>query len=184
MSFDLADFSYSRQRVMPKAPIAQLRHFTIEVCGQTIGLPVDNVKTIFRVEKLTPVPLAPREIAGLANLRGRIVTVLHLDLCLWLERRGAQPHSTLAVGVEINGEDYALLIDETGDVVVNAEEDRILCPAHIDARLLELMTACYRRGEGFLSILDLGALLRRLARAGETAALEGAAKNSTIGATQ
>jgi purine-binding chemotaxis protein CheW len=182
MSFDLADYSYSRQRAAPRGA-AQNRHFTIKVRSQTIGLPVDSVKTVFHVEKLTPVPLAPREVAGLANHRGRIVTALHLDRCLWLER-GAHETARLAVGIEHNGEDYALLIDETGDVVVNEETDRIICPAHIDERLLELMAACYRHDGGFLSILDVGAMLRRVSRQGEAALRDGVSRNSTRGCCQ
>lgn len=182
MSFDLADFSYSRQRARTHIA-AQRRHFTIKVSAQTIGLPVDCVKTIFHVEKLTPVPLAPREIAGLANLRGRIVTALHLDRCLRIEQAKREP-SRLAVVVEHNDEDYALLVDDTGDVVVSNECDRITCPAHVDQRLSELLAACYRYEDGFLSILDVGALIRRLSRQSDTSLREGVSRTPAKGATR
>jgi len=180
MSFDLADFSYSRQRAQTNFA-AQSRHFTIEVSGQTIGLPVECVKTIFHIDRLTPVPLAPSEIAGLANLRGRIVTALHLDRCLRIERAEREP-SRLAVVVAHNDEDYALLVDQTGDVVVSNETDRIICPAHVDQRLSELLAACYRFEDGFLSILDVGALIRRLSRPSEMSPREGMTRTPTKGA--
>jgi purine-binding chemotaxis protein CheW len=183
MSFDLADFSYSRQRAETRAA-AQRRHFTIKVKSQTIGLPVDCVKTIFHVEKLTPAPLAPPEIAGLANLRGRIVTVLRLDRCLFLGGADEESAAGLAVGVEHNGDNYALLIDETGDVVVNDESDLIVCPAHIDERLARLMAACYRREDGFLSILDMGAVVRSVSRHSEVASRDGASRTPAKGAGQ
>ena len=183
MNFDHADFSYSRQRGGRAPETVQARHFVVRVCGQVIGLPVDAVKTVFRIERLTPVPLAPREIAGLANLRGRIVTVIHVDRCLWLDR-GEEPVSTLAAGVEINGEDYALLIDDSGDVGVSGEDNRIASPPHIDPRISVLMSACYRMDDGFLSILDPEALLRRISRSGETGAFDGASPNSKTGAKQ
>ncbi len=180
MSFDLADFSYSRQRARTHFA-AQSRHFTIKVSAQTIGLPVGCVKTIFHIERLTPVPLAPREIAGLANLRGRIVTALHLDRCLRIEQANPAP-SRLAVVVEHNDEDYALLVDQTGNVVVSNETDRIICPAHVDQRLSELLAACYRFENGFLSILNVGALIRRLSRQSEIALREGMTRTPTKGA--
>jgi purine-binding chemotaxis protein CheW len=180
MSFDLADFSYSRQRA-PTHLAAQSRHFTIKVSGQTIGLPVGCVKTIFHIERLTPVPLAPSEIAGLANLRGRIVTALHLDRCLRIEQANHAP-SRLAVVVEHNDEDYALLVDQTGDVIVSNETDRIICPAHVDQRLSELLAACYRYEDGFLSILDVGALIRRLSRQSDTSLREGISRTPAKGA--
>ena len=179
-NFDLADFSYSRKRSVAPA-VAQSRHFTIKVRGQTIGLPVDCVKTIFYVENLTTVPLAPREVAGLANLRGRIVTALHLDRCLWLGD-AARDSRGLAVGIEHNGEEYALLVDATDDVVVTDEADRIVCPAHIDPRLAELMAGCYRLDGGFLSILDIGAVLRRVSKLSEAALREGKTTGSNRGA--
>lgn len=170
MSFDIADFSYSRKRAV--AAVALSRHFMIKVRGQTIGLPVDCVKTIFHVDNLTPVPLAPPEVAGLVNLRGRIVTALHLDRCLWRGEAGGGTRG-LAVGIERNGEEYALLVDETEDVVATSESDRIGCPAHIDPRLAELIAGCYRLDEGFLSILDIDAVLRRVGRADDSAVREG-----------
>ncbi|MCC3246814.1 chemotaxis protein CheW [Methylocystis sp. WRRC1] len=181
--FDLADFSYSRKRA-PAVATLQSRQFTIRVRGQTIGLPVDCVKTIFHVENLTPVPLAPREVAGLANLRGRIVTALHLDRCLWLGESGPGVNNDgLAVGIEHNGEEYALLVDETDDVVVTDESDRISCPAHIDPRLAELMAGCYRHNGGFLSILDIGAVLRRVSKLSEATLREGRSTNTNRGAS-
>lgn len=116
-------------------------------------------------------PLAPREVAGLVNLRGRIVTALHLGRCLWQDDAGGET-TGLAVGIEHCGEEYALLVDGTDDVVVANEADRISRPAHVDPRLSELIAGCYRRQNDFLSILDIGAVLRRVSRSGETSLRE------------
>jgi purine-binding chemotaxis protein CheW len=147
---------------------AQSRNFTIKVRAQTFGLPVECVKTIFHIDALTPVPLAPREVAGLANLRGRIVTALYLDRCLRLDD-GEHAPTTLAVGIEHHGERYALLIDDTGDVVTCDASDRIACPTHAGLQFAEATTACYRIGDDFLPILDIDALVKRMSRQAEAA---------------
>lgn len=178
--FDIADFSYSGRRAAPKS-VTERRCFTIGLRGQTVGLPVECVKTIFYVDNLTAVPLAPREVAGLVNLRGRIVTALHLARCLWrddVETGGAG----LAVGIEHNGEEYALLVDATDDVVAVDEADRIGGPAHIDARLSKLIAGCYRRDGSFLTILDIDAVLRRVSRPGGRSLREGKRAGSNKGA--
>jgi len=176
MSFDIADFTYSRQRTQPRVT-PQSVHFVVGVGAHKIGLPVDYVKTVFHIDKTTPVPLAPPEIAGLANLRGRIVTAINLDVCLGLEGAQTPPGATrLAVGVETHGENYALIIDETGDVIASDEADKIACPAHIDPQLTELLGAFYRVDDGFLSVLDLDALIRRVARQSETALIASASR--------
>lgn len=158
----------------------QSRNFTIKVRSQSFGLPVDCVKTIFHVDRLTPVPLAPREVAGLANLRGRIVTALHLDRCLKIDDN-ERASTTLAVGIEHNGERYALLIDETGDVVSCDENDRIACPTHVGLQFAEATNACYRLGETFLPILDIDALIKRMSKQGDAGGRDVAQRDSTRG---
>jgi purine-binding chemotaxis protein CheW len=164
MSFHFEDYSYGRRSTSADA---DSRHFKIRLRGQTIGIPVERVKTVFHVDTVTTVPLAPPEVAGLANLRGRVVTLLHLDRCLRLDETIDDRLERLAVGVEHNGEEYALLIDETDDVIAIGEEDRIDCPAHVDPGLRELLAGCYRVESEFLTILDVGALLRRVTQSSE-----------------
>lgn len=162
MSALALDDAYSRAAGAQPVPDDCL--FKIRLRGQSIGLPVNCVKTVFHVDSHTTVPLAPPEVAGLANLRGRVVTLLRLDRCLGMnEAEADMPAQRLAVGVEHNGEEYALLIDETEDVLTVDGDARIDCPAHIDPRLRELLVSCYRVGAEFLSVLDVGALLQRVA---------------------
>jgi purine-binding chemotaxis protein CheW len=66
----------ARHGAMPKAD--DHRCFTVISEGRTFGLPVEAIQTVFEMVALTPVPLAPYEILGLANLRGKIVTAVSL----------------------------------------------------------------------------------------------------------
>ena len=87
----------------------------------------------------------------------------------------------MAVGITHNGDDYALLVDDTGDVIVSEEQDRVACPAHLDAHLAELMAAFYRYDGGFLSIVDVAALIKRVSQQGESAYRTGESGNSKQG---
>ena len=51
-------------------------YVTALIGGQLFGLPILRVQDVFVPERLTRVPLAPAEIAGVLNLRGRIVTLI------------------------------------------------------------------------------------------------------------
>ena len=53
-------------------------YVTAMVGGQLFGLPILRVQDVFKPERVTRVPLAPPEIAGVLNLRGRIVTLVDL----------------------------------------------------------------------------------------------------------
>ena len=100
---------------------------TLTVGGQTCGLPVLVVRDVLGAQTITPIPLAPAEIQGAMNLRGRIVTAVDLRLRLGLPPRpdaeagGAAP---MSIVVEQGGELYSMLADAVGDVISLAATDR------------------------------------------------------------
>ena len=51
---------------------------TVMIGGQLFGLPIGQVQDVFIVGDVTPVPLAPPDIAGVLNLRGRIITAIDM----------------------------------------------------------------------------------------------------------
>src|SRR3978361_1269485 len=53
-------------------------YVTAMIGGQLFGLPISRVQDVFMPERLTRVPLSSAEIAGVLNLRGRIVTVVDM----------------------------------------------------------------------------------------------------------
>ena len=55
-----------------------MEYVTVMCGGQMFGLPIARVQDVFKPERLTRVPLAPPEVAGLINLRGRVVTAIEV----------------------------------------------------------------------------------------------------------
>ncbi len=135
----------------------QTQCFIVFVGGEAFGLPVDSVQTIFGIEAVTPVPLGPREIIGLVNLRGKIVTAVSLRRRLNLPDPPVT-RSTLAVGMDHRGENFALVVDEVGDVIHLNAEMQILLPPHLGERRAKFTKAAYRLETGILSLLDVGAI--------------------------
>ncbi len=131
--------------------------FTVQAAGQLFGLPVDAVQTIFRLQAITPVPLGPAVVAGLVNLRGKIVVALNLDKRLGLPPNEAA-NNALAVAVERRGETFALIVDSVGDAIECEEHERISSPRHIQSERARLTAAYYRTSGGILPILDVDAL--------------------------
>ncbi|MBR1165320.1 chemotaxis protein CheW, partial [Bradyrhizobium elkanii] len=84
---------------------AMAEYVTAVIGGQLFGLPISRVQDVFMPERLTRVPLASSEIAGVLNLRGRIVTVVDMRARLGLPKAddGKPP---MAVGVDQRGESY------------------------------------------------------------------------------
>src|SRR5258705_13990214 len=61
-----------------------IEYVTATIGGQLFGLPISGVQDVFMPERLTRVPLAAPEFAGMLNLRGRIVTAVDMRLRLGL----------------------------------------------------------------------------------------------------
>ncbi|GAC1336149.1 MAG: chemotaxis protein CheW [Beijerinckiaceae bacterium] len=133
------------------------RYFTVNDGSATFGLPVQSVQTIFRIEGVTPVPLSPAEVDGLVNLRGRIVTAVSLKRRLGTAAAGAA-RGALAIGIEHRGENFALIVDEVGDVIICDDEARIGRPSHVDPARARLISDYYRFDTGILPILDMNAV--------------------------
>ena len=108
-------------------------YVTAMIGGQLFGLPISRVQDVFMPDRLTRVPLAAPEIAGVLNLRGRIVTAIDMRRRLGLAKCGRRP--SMAIGVESRGESYGLLIDSVGEVL---KLDEAACepnPINLDPRL-------------------------------------------------
>ena len=94
---------------------------SIELAGQAFGIPVEQVRDVLAPPRMTPIPLAPPEVAGALNLRGRIVVAIDLRKRLGLPPV-AEGARGMCVVIEFEEELYSFLVDRVGDVLRPAEE--------------------------------------------------------------
>jgi purine-binding chemotaxis protein CheW len=134
-----------------------VEYVTVMVADQIFGLPIDRVHDVFIASALTEVPLAPREIVGLLNLRGRVVTAMCLRRRLGLP--DAETGREMAVGLENQGESYGLLVDQVGEVMKLSADTREPSPVHMDLRWVKLSCGVHRLENQLLIILDVDAVL-------------------------
>jgi purine-binding chemotaxis protein CheW len=131
---------------------------TFSIAGQMFGLPIACVQDVFKPLRMTRVPLAGREIAGVLNLRGRIVTAIEMRDRLDVKRRegGEAP---MAIGVEAKGESFGLLVDAVGEVLKLADAQREANPVNLDRKLAALAAGVYRLDGELLVVLDIDHVL-------------------------
>jgi purine-binding chemotaxis protein CheW len=133
-------------------------YVTVTVGGQLFGLPINRVQDVFMLDRLTRVPLAPREIAGVLNLRGRIVTAIDMRCRLGLpplENRKA----TMAVGTEVRGESFGLVIDQVGEVMKLTNASLEPNPVNLDPRWTRISAGVHRLESQLIVILDVDRVL-------------------------
>ena len=133
-------------------------YVTAMIGGQLFGLPIVRVQDVFIPERLTRVPLAPPEIAGVLNLRGRIVTLIDLRRRFGLGQRESG-QVTMAIGVEFRAESYGLLIDSVGEVLKLEDAAREPNPINLDERLARVSAGIYRLDGQLLIVVDVDRVL-------------------------
>jgi purine-binding chemotaxis protein CheW len=143
---------------MNEAPDSVVEYVTATVGGQLFGLPISRVQDVFATDRLARVPLAPLEIAGLLNLRGRIVTAIDMRRRLGLEAL-ADDAPRMAVGVESKGESYGLLIDVIGEVLKLPTAGREDNPVNLDPGLARVSAGVHRLDGKLLVVLDVDRVL-------------------------
>jgi purine-binding chemotaxis protein CheW len=136
----------------------QIEYVTVIIGGQLFGLPISRVQDVFMPDRLTRVPLAPPEIAGVLNLRGRIVTTIDMRRRLGLPPRDDNK-PPMAVGIELRGESYGLLIDTVGEVMKLGETTLEPNPVNLDPRLARVSGGVHRLDGQLMVILDVDYVL-------------------------
>ena len=130
---------------------------TVTIAGQRFGIPVLSVQDVLTEQRLTHIPLAPPEIAGALNLRGRTVTAIDVRIRLGLEPR-EESVSCMNVVVEYEGEPYSLMVDTVGDVLALSDDDFEQSPITLDPIWREISDGLYRLEEGLLIVFDVSRL--------------------------
>jgi len=131
---------------------------TIYVAKQLFGIPVERVQDILIPENIAHIPLAPAEIAGAINLRGRIVTVVDVRQCLGLKANDPnQP--PMCVTVEQGMELYSLKVDNVGAVISMPIKRIEKNPTTLDQRWRRISSGVIQLEEELLILLDIDSLL-------------------------
>ncbi len=130
---------------------------TVTIGSQLFGIPVLSVRDVLVARKITPIPLAPPEVAGALNLRGRIVTVINMRRSLDLPQRGGDDPGMYVV-VEHRDELYSLMVDNVGEVMTLQTGVLERSPGTLDPRWREVSGGVYRLEGELLVVLDVARL--------------------------
>lgn len=139
-------------------PSAEDGFLTMVLAGQLCGVPVLSVRDVLANQKIARIPLAPPEVAGNLNLRGRIVTAIDLRRLLRLppRERGAPQ---MSIVTEQGSELYALQVDAVREVVSLKRSDMEPNPPTLPALWAEHSQGIYRVDKQLLVVLNVAKLL-------------------------
>jgi len=117
------------------------------------GVKLEKVQEVIRYLEITEIPLAPRVVSGLMNLRGQIVTGIDLRRRLELADR---PEGAAPMNLVIRTADGAvsLLVDEIGDVVEVTDESFERPPETLQGKVREVLLGVHKLEKQLMHVLN------------------------------
>jgi purine-binding chemotaxis protein CheW len=110
----------ARDRIEVDAPDAgqATQYVTFAVAGEMFAVPIAPVQEIIRMPAVASLPLAPRALDGLANLRGRVLPIVNLRRLFGCPER-PNDDATRALVIHI-GQPLGFVVDRVASVVTIA----------------------------------------------------------------
>ena len=132
------------------------QYLTMTIGEQPFGILVSLIHEVIGHQNITRIPLAPREIAGVLNLRGRTITAIDVRARLGMpsERQGGR-----SVLVEHAGEVHSLMVDSVGDVIMLDDALFEPHPRTISQAVRDVSSGIFRLDDMLLVVLDVQRLV-------------------------
>jgi purine-binding chemotaxis protein CheW len=126
---------------------------TFRVGNLTLGIDVLRVQEVIRSQQMTQVPLAPKVVKGLINLRGQIVPAIDMRERLGME--GSLEIVPMNVIVRTDEAAVSLIVDDIGDVLEVDSANIEGVPETMSPEIAGMVQSIYKLKTGLLLLLDV-----------------------------
>lgn len=126
---------------------------TLFVRDSLCALDASRVQEVIRVESVTPVRHGPDEVAGVINLRGKIVTLLDLGMILGFGKSAITRESRVFI-IEDRNEFLGVLVDRVGEVIEIEPGQEESLPVNITASQARFFQGVCRAGGHVIAMLN------------------------------
>lgn len=136
-----------------RVPQRTAQFSTFVVANRLYGMDVTRVQEIVRPMPMTPIPLAPKYVMGLINLRGQVATAIGLRQLFHLSDQNAG--SVMNVVCRLDGAMISLQVDEIGDVIEVSQSEYEVTPQTVPENIRRFMSGIYKVGPSLLSVIEV-----------------------------
>ncbi len=91
------------------------KYLTFALAGEIYGLPIEQVREIIRMCEITYVPRMPDYVAGILNLRGKILPIVNLRLRFGLQAID-RTKDTCIIVVDTKDGSIGIIVDSVNEV--------------------------------------------------------------------
>ncbi|HEY1810042.1 MAG TPA: chemotaxis protein CheW [Acidobacteriaceae bacterium] len=148
------------------------QYLTFRLAREVFATDVAKVREVLDLTSITAVPRTPEFMAGVINLRGSVVPVVDLRLCLAMEKTENTRNTCIVVVEVILDQEVVVLgaLADSVEEVIDLEPEQIEPAPHIGTHLrTEFIRGIGKRDGQFIMILDID----RVFSAEELAAVRG-----------
>ena len=134
------------------------QYLTFKLGEESFAIYVAKVREVLDFTTITKIPRTPDFMTGVINLRGNVVPVVDLRLCLEMSRT-EKTLNTCIIVVEVMVEGEAVVLGalaDSVDEVIDLEPDQIQPPPRMGTRVrTDFIQGMGRRDAQFIMILDI-----------------------------
>ena len=134
------------------------QYLTAYVNDHYIGVAIRNIQDVIGPQAITQIPRARHAIAGVLNLRGRIVTAIDMHERLEELCRGNK-ESRMGVIIEAQDELFSLLVDHVEDVMSINDDDIEQVPPTLNSLWQDVCCGVYQMQGRIMILLDIERVL-------------------------
>lgn len=134
------------------------KYLTFGLDKQTYGIQISNVSEIIAIKDITPIPQTPDFVAGMVNVRGKVVPIISLRKKFDLPPKEYDRNTCIAI-VYIQGNEMGVIVDavyEVADIQSSSKEDT---PQFGSGVKTEFIEAIAKDQKGIKILLDIEKVL-------------------------
>src|SRR5262245_35144796 len=98
------------------------QYLSFQLQGRPYAVPIGTVREINRMSDVAPVPQTPDYVAGVMNLRGKVIPVIHLRQRFGFQRADATKETCIVVLEGRDGQIGAVVDSVTGVIDLGAAQ--------------------------------------------------------------
>jgi purine-binding chemotaxis protein CheW len=136
------------------------KFITVKIAKQEFGILIPQVNNIIFPQEIYSLPLVRKEVMGVINLRGKIVTVLDIKLILGVENALGKPSKMIIS--ESMEELFGFGVDEIGEVNSFDEVDLIKNLENFSPTWQAISLGIYPKEKELIMILDINKIVERI----------------------
>lgn len=117
-----ADIKEALQNLLSTSSTGGNQYVTFRIDKEEYGIPIKSVQEITGYKKLNEVPNTPEFVAGIFNLRGKVIPIMDPRIKFHLPRKDHTKDSVIVI-FDTGGKTLGMIVDEVKDVLTIEEEN-------------------------------------------------------------